>query len=381
MKVLRASLLFIIALIIAYNIWASFDKVGKKFTTQLTPPQKDSVISIGIDSGKGNVIGMQPLLTAINYSSERNFFNSLRSYFILAKDKGFFNDKTIVVLPEYIGSWLVAANEKKSLYTEQTIMAAMQTMVTSNIFKYGWAYVTAPNTANKSTYSAFAMKAAAMAEIYDNVFSTLSKEFQVHVVAGSIVLPEPGIGNSGKLTVNKGPLYNTSVIYNENGKIIAPLVKKIFPIDDEAGFTGCGAIEQQPVFNTSAGKLGVLVCADSWYPDAYKNFNDQVKVIAVPSLGGIDEIWNAPWNGYNGFKAPADVDTSDYKKLTEGEAWQKYSMGPRSIKAGIHYGMNVFFTGQLWDKKSEGRVLVLNKDSLTVLSPAHNGRIINLWLN
>ena len=72
---------------------------------------------------------------------------------------------------------------------------------------------------------------------------------------------------------------------------------------------------------------------------------------------------------------------SDYKKITEGEAWQKYSMGPRSVNAGIAYGMNVFFTGDMWGKKAEGRVIVLDKNDLSVLPPTTTtGRIVNQWL-
>ena len=56
-------------------------------------------------------------------------------------------------------------------------------------------------------------------------------------------------------------------------------------------------------------------------------------------------------------------------------------MGKRAPQSKIHYGMNVFFTGTLWDLKPEGRVLVLNNDSLTVLAPSINqGRIVNLYL-
>lgn len=381
MKFLKRLLLFVLVLIVAYNIWAGMGRAKNTDIIKSNSFPRDTLINIGIDSGRGNVIGLQPLLNAVSYSSKESLLQSLRSCFSNAKGQKFLNDKTIVVLPEYTGSWLVAVNEKKSVYSEAHIMDAMQTMVLSNIFKFGWTYFTAPASPNKSTYAVFAMKGKEMAEIYQDIFSTLAKEFNVTIVAGSIVLPEPSIDPKGKLVVAKGPLYNTSAIFDNKGNLVSPLVKKIYPIDEEAGFTACGIETQKPVFNTAAGKLGVLVCADSWFPAAYQSFSEDIKIIAVPSLGGTDDIWNAPWNGYNGFKAPADVDTTDYKKLTEGEAWQKYSMGPRSVKAGIHYGMNVFFTGQLWDKKSEGRVLVLNKDSLSVYPPANTGRIINLWLN
>lgn len=56
-------------------------------------------------------------------------------------------------------------------------------------------------------------------------------------------------------------------------------------------------------------------------------------------------------------------------------------MGPRSVNAGIAYGMNVFFTGNMWGKKAEGRVIILDKNDLSVLdATTTSGRIVNQWL-
>ena len=156
----------------------------------------------------------------------------------------------------------------------------------------------------------------------------------------------------------------------------------MFPIDDEQGFTASADTAQQPVFTTKAGRMAVLICADSWYPQAYSNLTNKADFVVVPSLGGKDSIWSAAWNGYNGSKAPADVDTTDYKKIAEGDAWLKYSMGNRAVQANIHEGLNVFFTGSLWEMQPQGRVLLLQNDSTTVLPPAvGKGRIVCLWLN
>lgn len=381
MRFLKWLLAILLIASAVYFIWASTGRTGSDDIGPANQLNPDSIITIGKNLAKGNLISMQPLLHAANYAGEKQFLEALHPYFQMARDKQLFNEQTVVVLPEYIGSWLVAANEKKSIYQEAHMMDAMKTMVFSNILSYGFTYLNTPKVDNRSTFAVFAMKAPQMAAIYQQVFRQLSNEFHVTIVAGSIVLPEPYIDSQGQLATRKGMLYNTSVIFDPRGNIIAPLVKKIYPIDEEAGFTACAPVDQHPVFNTAAGKLGVLVCADSWYPSAYQSFDSSVRIIAVPSLGGTDDIWQAPWNGYNGFKAPPDVDTTDYHRLSEGQAWEKYTMGKRAVKAGIHYGMNVFFTGRLWDKQSEGRVLMLNRDSLTVFSPAYAGRIINLWLD
>lgn len=365
-----------------YNVWVVIDVPPTFKVLATSKVDSGAIISLGNDAGQGNLLGIQPALTPIHYANKETLKDNLRSYLQAANVRGLLNNKTVVVFPEYIGSWLVAMEQKSSVYEKKNLTDAMTAVITANLFKFGVAYMTAPSgTQAKDKYAAFAMKAKPMAQTFDEIFSELAKEFKVTIVAGSIVLPEPSLDEGGKLKIERGKLYNTSIVYNPEGKIQAPLVKKIFPIDEEAGFTTAGDKNQVPVFNTPAGKLAVLICADSWYPEAYSTLGEDVKMVAVPSLGAEDAVWNAPWNGYNGFKAPADVDTSDYKKITEGEAWQKYSMGPRAGKAHIPFGMNVFFTGNMWGKKAEGRVLVLTRDALNVLPPTTDtGKIVNQWL-
>ena len=366
-----------------YNLWVVIDVPPTYKVLATSAVEANSIVSAGVDSGKGNLLGIQPALQPIHYANKVTLRDNLRSYMQAARARGLITPKTIVVFPEYIGSWLVAMEQKSNVYEKANLTDAMTAVITANLFKFLVAYITVPDgVTEKDKYAAFAMKAKQIAETYDEIFSELASEFKVTIVAGSIVLPEPSINEMGKLKIERGKLYNTSVVYNPEGKIQGPLVKKIFPINEEAGFTTSGDVAQVPVFNTPSGKLAVLICADSWYPAAYTKLGTDIKMIAVPSLGAVDSVWNAPWNGYNGFKAPNDVDTSDYEKITEGEAWQKYSMGPRSVNAGIAYGMNVFFTGNMWGKKAEGRVIVLDQNDLSVLTPTTTtGRIVNQWLH
>lgn len=365
-----------------YNLWVVIDVPPTYKVLATSAVEANSIVSAGTDSGKGNIVGIQPALKPIHYANKVTLRDNLRSYMQAARARGLITPKTVVVFPEYIGSWLVAMEQKTSVYEKTNLTDAMTAVITANLFKFAVAYTTAPKgVKEKDKYAAFAMKARQMSETYDEIFSELSAEFKVTIVAGSIVLPEPSINEMGHLKIERGQLYNTSVVYNPEGKIQGPLVKKIFPINDEAGFTASGDPSQVPVFTTPSGKLAVLVCADSWYPAAYAKLGADVKMIAVPSLGAVDSIWKAPWKGYNGFKAPNDVDTTDYNQISEGDAWQKYSMGPRARNANIQYGMNVFFTGDMWGKKAEGRILILDNDSLSVLPATTTaGRIVNQWL-
>ncbi|HLP39029.1 carbon-nitrogen hydrolase family protein [Lacibacter sp.] len=377
--------IIIAVLLSAYFIWSFTGRAKEKETGWSKLPEfkaRFEYVEAGIDSGKGNIIGIQPYLTATSYSTAFNFEVSLRFYFEQLKRENKLNDKSIVVLPEYIGTWLVAANEKETIYKQETIEKAMTTMVRSNLFSFLYGYLKSP-AKDKSTYALFHLKAEKMAKQYQQVFSTLAKEYKCTIVAGSIALPDASINSIGNLQIKQGaPVYNTSVVFGNDGAILPPLIKKMFPIDEEQGFTSSADTAQQPVFTTKAGKMAVLICADSWYPQAYSNLTNKADFIVVPSLGGKDSVWLAAWKGYNGFTAPADVDTTDYKKISEGDAWLKYSMNNRAVQANIRQGMNVFFTGSLWDMQPQGRVLILQNDSTTVLPPAvGKGRIVCLWLN
>lgn len=381
MKLLRFASLALLVIFLLGFIWSRSGRVGEG---AIAPNEQVSIVTASFghpESADGNIIGIQPYLTAINYANEASFYQQLLPYLAEAKGKGYISSHTIVVFPEYIGSWLVAANEKTRVYNpDLTITDALTLQVSSNLFRFIPAYLKS-SSADKTKEALFRMKQTEIAGIYQSVFSRLAKEFGITIVAGSAVLADPSVSDAGGIIIGNGKLFNTAAVFGTDGKVLSPLIKKIFPISDEQGFTCAADTNQSPVFNTPAGRLAVLVCADSWFPAAYQNLAGQADVIAIPSLGGVDSIWTASWNGYNGFPAPADVDTlADYHHITEGDAWAKYAMARRAPAAGIHNGMNVFFSGRLWDMQPEGRVLTLENDSLHISSAAiREGRITNLW--
>lgn len=382
MTLRRALYALVILLIMGWG-WAKWNRAGESPFASPPDPAAITISSMGNrDSAKGNIIGIQPYMRNADYANEASFYQVIQAYVEKVKTAGLLSSKTILVFPEYIGSWLVAANEKRNIYdSSATIGDAMQLEVLSNLPAFLPAYLKSHGKA-RAKEALFRMKQPVITAIYQRVFSRLAREYRVSIVAGSVVLANPQVNEKGILTSGDGPLYNTSVVFDTSGKILQPLVKKIFPIIDEQGFTANGDSSITPVFHLPAGNLAVLVCADSWFPAAYRSIAGKADLIAIPSLGGPDTIWQKPWMGYNGFPPPSDVDTiNDYHHITEGDAWVKYAMAKRASAAGIHTGMNVFFTGKIWDMEPEGRVLVLSDDSLEVSDPAlHRGRMTNLWI-
>lgn len=337
---------------------------------------------LGKNTGKGNVIALSPYLHTYDFSSKEAFYNMLHYYFTFAQRKKLLNDSTIIVLPEYLGTWLVIANEKRSIYRDTSINEAMQTLVLSNLGKFGVAYLSS-GSEDKSKEAVFRMKAGKMLEIYQSVFSKLAKEYHVTIVAGSIVLPNPSVKN-GSIDIEKnGRLYNISVVFNKEGKVLSPLTKKIFPINEEKTFTSSAENKEVPVYKTVAGNFAVLICADSWYPSSYQLLkNKKVDILIVPSFVSGNDAWSAKWKGYNGAPAPNDIDKNDLGNISEQDAWLKYAMTGRIKSADIKTGINVFLRGDLWNLGTDGQTLLWNKNTPLLSKDIKDktGSLINVWL-
>ncbi len=375
-KILTVFAVLLLLALAGYLFWAS---TGRDLPLPAADSNFRAVETWGVDSGRGNLVGIQPYLLPVDYSSETAFFNKMGGYFREAKKRGVLNPKSIVVLPEYTGTWLVAANEKRSVYAAKTSGEALQTVVVSHLFDFFRAKLAAPDsTRDQTTDAVFRMKAPDMAEIYQRVFANIAKSYDVTVVAGSILLPEPSVEN-GKLVVGKGQLTNVSAIFNPDGSL-AGLVKKAFPTSEEQRFLCAAPIADNPVFDTPAGKLGVLVCADAWFSPAYAALKAKgATLLAVPSYSMYDHAWLLPWGGYSGFPTPADA-KADVGKIREGEAWQRYTMPARAPReAGIRRGINVFLRGKLWDLGADGGTIML-RDSAR-LGPMLNAATLSVvWL-
>ena len=371
-------LYFLSILLIIYLVWANLGK-GFEKTQSLNI---DSFETFGDSLGKGNLVGIQAFMEAGDYATENRFHQKIQFYFEQAHQKGWLVPyKSVVVFPEYIGTWLVTADEKTSVYEAKNIQDGMTTMVLSNAFTFAKNYFFAPSeVSDKVKFAVFAMKNEKMAEIYQNVFSDLAKKYKVTVVAGSILLQNPEVKN-GELKTQNGQLFNTSVVFRPDGEIAKELVKKTFPTSDEQPFVCAADAANIPVFDTPVGKMGVLVCADAWFAASYRTLKEKgAEFVVTPSYSSGYGLWNKPWNGYSGAETPADA-KADVGKISLGEAWQKHAMAMRANKqAGIKKGINVFLQGNLWDLGTDGTTIILSDSTAKTTKKFGGSTIINLWL-
>jgi len=141
------------------------------------------------------------------------------------------------------------------------------------------------------------------------------------------------------------------VVFDDKGRA-KHMIRKTHLTEHEQPYMVPGRTEDLTPVDTPAGKIGILICADSWHDECY----DQIRgceAVVVPSYS-IPSIWEKPWQGYSGHPAPADVDRKDIGSITLGQAWQKYAVAGRCVKHGISHGLNVFLYTKLYDFQSDG---------------------------
>lgn len=67
----------------------------------------------------------------------------------------------------------------------------------------------------------------------------------------------------------------------------------------EENFLDAGDEEPQ-ICETEFGKVGVLICADSWVPKSYERLKKcNVDIIAVPIFVSPADSWESKWSGEN----------------------------------------------------------------------------------
>jgi hypothetical protein len=368
----------LIILLGVYFIWSALGRTPGAVDVHL---HLDSSYTLNADSGKGNVIGINAYMVPTDYSSKLHFSAKLKGYMEVCRKKGWLNAKTVVIFPEYIGTWLVVEGEKESVYSSATIDEALRGFVLSNFFSYIRSWFMSPDSAaDKVKHSVFATKGQRMANIYRDVFSGLAKEYGVTIIGGSTLLQEPSV-RKNTIDLKNGSLENVTAVFNPDGSIQPKLTRKAFPIQDELPFVRKCPPSELPIYNLPIGKTSVMICADSWFPESYQAVNtDSLVLIAVPSYTQTDLSMGTKWVGYSGFDEPRDVDTTDIGKITLRDAWLKYTMPKRITSIGTPYGMTVSLRGKLWDLGTDGELIVYNRGQVFCPPPTKGATMCNLWL-
>ncbi|AUG03107.1 MULTISPECIES: carbon-nitrogen hydrolase family protein [Pseudomonas] len=366
--------LALIAAITSYALWTRERPIGHYLS--------DLRIQLAVDQGTpadhGNLLGIQPELFPTDYQSPERLHRKLAAYLQQARDQGLLNEKTVVVLPEHIGTWLMVSGEKNELYQAASLKEAMNWLAVSNPLPFLRALITAKGD-NRLDDAHLRMKARSMADQYQRLFGGLAKEFGITLVAGSIVLPEPVIEGSN-LRIGSGALYNTTLVFGSDGLPIGQPQRQLYPTFDERGFIQASTDQAVQVVDTPAGRLGVLIGSDSWYPDNYRKLNAQgAQLVAVPAFVMGRGAWDRPWRGYKNLSTPSEVSLKP-EEVSEGEAWRRLTLTSRAPSSLASAGVSVFLRGQFWDQGSAGQSFINSNGEHFADGDARGARLLNIWL-
>ncbi|CAF4135459.1 unnamed protein product [Rotaria sordida] len=128
--------------------------------------------------------------------------------------------------------------------------------------------------------------------------------------------------------------YNISYVFEPNHGSICLQSGKQYPVYDEISFID--NYQKQPLIysipNTNID-IGVLICADSWIPQVYEQYNKielfNIKqrrflfIIIALNLGE----WNILWPGYDyQHDTPKDVDNKHINTYSLSNAWFHYAI-------------------------------------------------------
>ncbi|PIB45138.1 carbon-nitrogen hydrolase [Pseudomonas sp. 2822-15] len=364
----------LVAAVAAYLVWTQERPVAHYLS--------DLRITLAVNEGepadRGNLLGIQPELFPADYQSLERLHLKLSAYLQKARDQGLINPKTIVVLPEHIGTWLMLSGEKNELYQATHLKDAMNWLSASNPLQFARAWISAKGD-NRMDDAYLRMKAPAMARDYQVLFGGLAKEFGVTLVAGSIALPNPSV-SQGQLHIGHGALYNASVVFAADGLPIGDPQRQLYPIYDEPGFIAPGDENIVSVVDTPAGRLGILIGSDSWYPDNYRKLNEQgAQLVAVPAFVTGRDTWDRPWRGFKSVSTPPEISLKP-EELSEGEAWRRLTLISQQPISQASAGMSVFLRGQFWDLGTAGHSFLSNDGHVTAGNDARGARLLNIWL-
>lgn len=376
MRKLIGCTLFIalVAAACGYGVWTQKRDVGH----YLSDLRIQVASNDGVNEERGNLLGVEPELSPRDYQSLDLVHLKLAAYLNNARDAGLLNDKTIVVLPEHIGTWLVFRGEKNELYQAANLNDAMRWLALSNPLDFANAWLRADGE-SRANDAHLRMKAASMAQDYQALFGGLAKEFGVTLVAGSIALPEPYVEN-GTLLPGKGPLYNISVVFGRDGALIGTPQPQLLPTYEEQSYIQPSPDHELNVVNTPAGRLGILLGSDSWYPENYRTLNDKgAQLIAVPAFIIGKDAWHSPWGGYKSVSTPSEISLKP-GEVSEGEAWHRLTLISSVPSSNALAGITVFHRGQFWDKRSVGYGFISRNGQTSPDLPGTGARLLNIWL-
>ncbi|MCB1156102.1 MAG: hypothetical protein H7A25_02310 [Leptospiraceae bacterium] len=337
-----------------------------------TPPL--IISSIGKDRNQGNLLGIQAYIQAVDYSNAERFYQFIESYLESAKEKGLLKTGTLVMFPEHIGTPLFLLDERKEVILSDRFDVVIKRMMISNLHLFIPSYFQFSTDVYKSLMS---IKQRKMKKVYRDTFRSLSKYYDVPIVAGSILEME-----KGKLVKDSYSFYNKSYAFFPDGKIII-LSKKMNLDKLESQLMIRGDKKEQSFFTISGKRYQVLLSLDSLVAANYmETASDKTDVFLSPSallsFSVIPEesfTVNEESQNLEKVKLPEILGKSD-----QDRKWLYKSLFSNLNNRKNSIGMQVFLKGKFLNTELQGiGNIITERGKIDVLLSDNQPGLLNVW--
>lgn len=347
---------------------------------ELAAPPSAELVEVGQDEGAGNILGVQAWMDPTAYASADNLDRRLRVFLDEADGEGWLLPDTVVVLPEHLATWLVVVNEPAKVLNAPTADKALRRMIPGHLGRFLALRKDAP-AEDANQYAIFALKADEIAATWQEVIAGIAVDYDVTVIGGSALLPEPELIGGDVVAFPGQRLRNVSFVMGNDGQIMSDLVLEAYPDADEQDVVEPGAAVALSTSSTPLGEVALLLGDDAWYPTAWAAMSfGQPRVAISPHYYSPDGAWTSPWDGYTGFEQPSDVSDNDVRDMTLRQAEQRYGLSGRTLDEGLSEGLMVPLRGHIWDLGSDGAVVLVHQGEITEGPVVDAPVLANLWL-
>ncbi|AOE84592.1 hydrolase [Pseudomonas sp. TCU-HL1] len=269
----------LVSCLTAYTVWTG-ERPHAHYLSDLRASLTSDSGTAGIS---GNLLAIRPALYPSDYRDPDLLRMKLAAALDLARTQGLLNEKTVVALPDHIGTWLLLRDEKHNLYQARSFAEGGKLLTLSHPTLLGRLFLQGQDLEE----ALLRAKARRMARDYQKLFSRLASEYRVTVLAGSILLPSPYL-KEGKLRSGHGALYNLALAFSPDGQLLGEPYSQPWPQSARS--------ESSQSLQTASGLVTITRSWSQGYPQSQVTLSDgQVSASEALFLRG--RLWplhNAP---------------------------------------------------------------------------------------
>ncbi len=314
----------------------------------------------GADRKYGNIISMQVVLRIEDFAKTEWWNERIEELMLAGKTANIYDRKTIIIFPEHIGTGLIFLDEKEAVFSNDNWKSAMETFVSKHKADIA-PFLEFSSKPQAKWEAAFRFQSQKMATAYQQTFAKLARDYKVPILAGSIILPSPKVVR-GELVIDpKGPLYNVSVPFSADGKVMDPLIRKTLITQEEDLILSAGEVNQDRTWIVPGWKVAVFIGTEVFNPLLYEKLRGRpLDGLVSPafSFANLDKERIKPY-----------INDDSFLTFSDPDIWEKFGLTKNIKTTRAVESVQVFLKGNFFEEKAAGRTYnvrdFINYDSAT----------------